>query len=144
MGNVDDLSLEELKEYILEQLGDLGVETDALEIEVEEGPKVTLRGKVDSASGHEMIIRTIMDTADVDNVVDELVVIEDAVVDADSEGSEEDMELLDQDDESMGTEDAFRSVEDGIPYIPPSNPTYQESPGSKKRKKKKNKPARED
>ena len=70
MGNVDDLSLEELKEYILEQLGDLGVETDALEIEVEEGPKVTLRGKVDSASGHEIIIRTIMDTADVDNVVD--------------------------------------------------------------------------
>ena len=66
------------------------------------------------------------------------------MVDADSEGSEEDMELLDQDDESMGTEDAFRSVEDGIPYIPPSNPTYQESPGSKKRKKKKNKPARED
>jgi len=144
MGNVDDLSLEELKEYILEQLGDLGVDTDALEIEVGEGPTVTLRGKVDSASGREMIIRTIMDTADVDNVVDELVVIEDAVVDADSVGSEEDMELLDQDDESMGTEDAFRSVEDGIPYIPPSNPTYQEPPGSKKRKKKKNKPARED
>ena len=144
MGNVDDLSLEELKEYILEQLRGLGVDTDPLEIEIEEGPKVTLRGKVDSASGHEMIIQTIMDLADVDNVTDELVVIEDAVVGFDSEGAEDDSELYDQDDESLGTEDAFRSVEDGIPYIPPTNPTYQESPASKKRKKKKNKPARDE
>jgi hypothetical protein len=139
MENIDRLSNEELRELILEQIKNLGVDLDAVEIEVINGPKVVLRGKVGSDSEREMIKQTIIDIVGIDDVVDELVVIQGVDDGLEDEESREESELRDQDEENMGTEDAFQSVEDGIPYIPPTSPTYQESPKKirwKKRKKK--------
>ncbi len=82
-----------------------------------------------------MIEEVLMDIVGVDDIVDELVII-DGIVEDDDEDMYDDEDAYDEDDDSMGTEDAFQSVEDGIPYTPPTSPSYQESPGSSRRKKK--------
>ncbi|MEA3489157.1 MAG: hypothetical protein U9R44_02295 [Candidatus Omnitrophota bacterium] len=139
MENIEGLSKEELREYILEQMRDMGIDPETIEIGIEDGPKIILRGKVDSVSERKMVKQTIMDLTDINDIVDELVVISGVVDDLEDEKLMEEAELHDEDDESLGTEDTFQSIEDGIPYIPPSAPTYRESPENIKWKKKKKK-----
>jgi len=139
MENIEELSNEELRELILEQIKDLGIDLDTVEIVVTGGPKVILKGKVNSDSEREMIKQTIMDMVGIDDVIDELVVIQGVNDSSEDEESREESELYDEDEENIGTEDAFQSVEDGIPYIPPTSPTYQESPKKIKWKRQKKK-----
>jgi len=47
--------------------------------------------------------------------------------------------LYDEDEEVIGTEDVSKSIEDGIPYIPPTDPPQQSSPKDLKWKKRKKK-----
>lgn len=137
MGNIEGLSIEEIKELILDQINELGINLDAVEIEVAKGPKVVLRGKTDSAGERALLERAIMDIVGVDDVVDELVVIRAASNSLEDEELEEESGFHDEDDEKMGTEDVSQSVEDGIPYIPPDHPRYQEISKTRKWKKKK-------
>ncbi|MFH1552015.1 MAG: BON domain-containing protein [Candidatus Omnitrophota bacterium] len=139
MESVEGLSNEELKELILEQLGELGIDSETVDITIEDGPKVSLRGKVDSERERGMIKQTIMDVVGIDDIIDELVVIEGVNNGLEDEESSKGAELYDEDKEYMGSEDAFRAVEDGVPYIPPTNPSYQGSPETVKRKKQKRK-----
>ncbi|RKY42778.1 MAG: hypothetical protein DRP85_01855 [Candidatus Makaraimicrobium thalassicum] len=127
MENIEELSNEELRELILEQLKDRGIDTEAIEVEIIDGPRVALNGKVDSVSEQKMIRQTITDMVGIDDIIDELVVIQDISDCPEDEGPREKSELYDQDKEYMGTEDAFQSVEDGVPYIPPTSPSYRES-----------------
>ena len=139
MEDFNGLTSEELKEVIIEHLKNIGIDTDTIEIIVSGTGPVVLTGKVNSDCERKMIKQTLMDVLDIEAIVDELVVIQSAdTEDADSKSSDT-PDLYDTDDETIGTEDAFQSVEDGIPYIPPSNPTYQESPETVKWKKKKKK-----
>ena len=127
MAGLEGLSKDELKELILEQLVDAGIDTEAMEVEIGEGPRVILRGKVDFNSERAMIKEIIMDVAGVDDIIDELAVIRGAAgVDEDDSAGEE-KTPCENDEEFVGTEDMFQSVEEGVPYIPPTNPTYQES-----------------
>jgi hypothetical protein len=131
------LSKEELKELILEQLADASIGTETIEVEIVDGPQVILRGKVDFSSERRMIKAIIMDVDGIDDIVDELVVIRGV-----SDGTEDETRDLgsvpyDEDEEFVGTEDVFQSVENGVPYIPPTSPTYQESPKNIRWKKKK-------
>ena len=139
MENIEELSNEELKELIIERMKDLGIDPETIEIGVVDGSRVVLRGKVDSDSERQMIKQTIMDVVGIDDIVDELVVIQGVNDDLEEEESHEKSELYDEDDENIGTEDAFQSVTDGIPYIPPTSPTYQESSKKIKWKKQKKK-----
>jgi hypothetical protein len=137
MGNVNGLSKEELKAYILEQIRDLGIDVETIEVDIGDGPVIILRGKVDSASERGMINQTIMDLADIEEVIDELVVVQGVSEGLEDQRFDEKASLYDEDEECVGTEDAFRSVADGVPYIPPSKPTYQGSSDNKKWKRKK-------
>lgn len=136
MANIEGLSKEEIKELILEQLRDMGVDFDLIEIKVIDGPKVILSGKVESPGEREMLRQTIIDIVGVDDIVDELVIIDGFFEGHDDDDPYGAADLYDEDEESAGTGDAFQSVEDGIPYIPPDSPSYQESPEVSKKKKK--------
>jgi len=136
MGNIDGLTTEEIKELILDDLRDVDADVEGVEVEVSRGPVVVLKGKVDSEADREIIIETITDIVGVDDIRDEMIVIED-VEDLDAAESEEEG-VSDQEDKDVGTEDAFQSVEDGIPYIPPMRPTHRgpsETSRWKKRKR---------
>lgn len=143
MGDIEGLSKEEIKSLILDEMRDLGINTETVEVEVVDGPKVILKGKVDSTSEKGMIKQTIMDVVGIDDISDELVVIEDTEEDFEEDFSkEEDEESVEEpleEDEDIGTEDASQALEDGIPYIPPTSPTYQDSSSSIRRKRKKKK-----
>lgn len=138
MANIEGLSKEEIKELIQEQLKELDVDSDSIEVDIVDGPKVVLSGKVESRGEREMIEEMLMDIVGVDDIVDELVIIDGGTVDDDDEDMYDDEDVYDEDEDSMGTEDAFQSIEDGIPYTPPTSPSYQESPGSSKRRRKRN------
>ncbi len=138
MENIEGLSNEELKELILEHLREDGVDPETIEVEVQDGPRVILKGKVDSGTQHEMIKQIITDIVGVEDIIDEIMVIQgvddDEILEEDEE--EEEKDVYDEDEEDTGTEDAFRAVEDGIPYIPPTNPSFQELPEKPRRRRK--------
>ncbi len=48
MANIEGLSKEEIKELVQEHLKDLDVDSDSIEVEIIDGPKVVLSGKVES------------------------------------------------------------------------------------------------
>jgi len=127
MEKINGLSNEEIKEVILEYVKDLGVDTTVMEIKVVDGPGVILSGKVDSAQDHGAILATIMDVVGIDDIIDEMVVIQDPVsVLSEKDLCDEKASSCDEDEEEGETEDVFQSVEDGIPYTPPTSPVYQE------------------
>lgn len=124
MAEIEGLTNEEIRELIFEQLRDEGVDIDVLEIEVTDGPGVIIKGKVDSEGEHYLIKKTIMDIVGIDDLEDELVIIDEpeSVFEEGEEGG-----LYNCDKDSELTEDAFESLEDGIPYIPPLRPLHDES-----------------
>lgn len=123
MGSIDGLTVEEIKELILDDLRDSDADIEGVEVEVSTGPVVVLKGKVDSEADREVIIETITDIVGVEDIQDEIIVIEDAE-DLDAADSE-DGEGSDREDKDIGTEDAFQAMEEGIPYIPPMRPTHR-------------------
>lgn len=140
MENIEGLNNDEIKELIIEQLKEIGVDTEAVEVEVNKGPSIVLKGTVESVSDRYLIKKTIMDIDGIDDVLDELVVMDEP------EGPDEDDEyteggLMNRDGDDTMTEDAFEAMEDGIPYIPPDRPFRDEiSEGTdwkKNRKKRK-------
>ena len=109
------------------------------------GPKVVLEGKIDSDRIRDLIIRTVRETTGIENVINELIVAENEVEDYTEEGQHEEYELYDEDNEYIGSEDVFRAVEDGVPYIPPTEPPPGESSKLFERgKKRRKKPGRSD
>ena len=139
MADTEGLTNEELRELVLEQLKNLGVDPDPIEIEIVDSVNIILRGKVDSESEREMIKQTMLDVLGVSAIIDDLVAICSENRDLLDTEEHEEGELYDEDEECIGTEDVFRSVEDGVPYIPPTSPTYQKSPETIKWKKKRKK-----
>ena len=135
MADIEGLTNEEIKELIFEQLRDEGVDIDVLEIEVTDGPRVIVKGKVGSEGEHYLIKKTIMDVVGIDDLEDELVVIDEpeSIVEENDEGG-----LYNCDKDEELTEDAFESLEDGIPYTPPLRPLHDESDEHMTWKKRKN------
>lgn len=125
MENIEGLTLEEIKELILEQLREIGITQDTIEVEVLKGPSVVLRGTVESASERYLVKKTCMDIDGIDDVADELVIMEDPENPEDDDTLESDG-LLNRDTEETITEDAYESMEDGIPYVPPDRPLHDE------------------
>jgi hypothetical protein len=138
MANIEGLTNEEIKEIIVEQLKDVGMDVDSLEIDVKPGPEVVLSGKVESEGARYLAKKTIMDIVGIDELNDELVVIDEP---ESLEEEDEDGGLYNRDEDDELTEDPFKALEDGIPYIPPDRPSHDESSEDvtwKKRNKKKN------
>ena len=114
----------ELKRYILEHLDELGIDRDLVSVVVQKGPRVILKGEVSSIKVQKLIVETVRDVIGVDDVVNELIVVKDLYSDVEYDKSG----MYDEDEEVIGTEDMSRSIEDGIPYIPPMKPPSYESP----------------
>jgi hypothetical protein len=140
MENIEGLTNDEIKELILDQLKDIGVHTDALEMEVKKGPSIELKGTVESAAERYLIKKTVMDIDGIDDVSDELVVM-DEPEEYNEDGEAENQGLLNRDAGETITEDAYEAMEDGIPYSPPDRPLHDEMSDDTdwkiKRKKKK-------
>lgn len=140
MGDAEELSNEELLNLINENLREIGVDPELIEIEIKKGSEIIVRGEVDSKRQRDLVIQTIAEAAQTEDVNDKLVVLGEL---SDDEFEEDDPskenELYDEDNQSVGTEDVFRSVEEGMPYIPPSDPAYQKASENAKKKRKKKK-----
>ena len=134
MENIEGLSKEEIESLIREQLREVDIIPESFEIEVVEGPQVILRGKIDSRGERAMVMQIIIDVVGIDDIVDELVVVRDENTE-ESEEFFEDADVRNPEEGDIGTEDAFQSIEDGIPYIPPTRHSYQEFPETKRKKK---------
>ena len=133
MENIYELSNEELKDLVKDGLEDLGVELDSIDIEVEDESRVVLRGRADSRREKELIGEAVEDALGVDDVVNELRVVNPAAVEDDDEADDDDSDdIRDGDNDTAGTQDLSRSVEDGIPYIPPLRRLYREAHGRSK------------
>jgi hypothetical protein len=136
MANIEGLTKEEIKDLVIDELKSSAVDVEGIEIEVLDGPRIILKGTVDSIGEHYLVKETITDIVGIEDVSDELV-----IMNAPDDGSLDDMfedgGLLNRDKEEIGTEDPFEAMEDGIPYIPPTSPSYKESPEITEWKKKK-------
>ena len=137
MANIEGLTNDEIKELILEQLKDAGIDVDVIEVEVNDGPEVVLTGKVESEGAKFIAKKTIRDIVGIDELHDELVIMDEpeSLEEEENEGG-----LYNRDEDDEMTEDAFKSLEEGIPYTPPDRPLHDESGEDttwKKRKKKK-------
>ncbi|MBF0215705.1 MAG: BON domain-containing protein [Candidatus Omnitrophica bacterium] len=136
MENYSDYSDDDLKSVIIENIKVLGVDPELVDIKIEPGPVITISGEVSSEREKNRIIQTILDIVGIEEVVDELEVIGGKFSDFHSEDHEdEDEDPIDDDNESMGTEDLNRSMEDGLPYIPPTQSPFEEDRENKKRPK---------
>lgn len=126
MGDAKKLSNSELKNLIIEHLGDLGIEHELVNVEIKKGPKIVLSGEVYSESDKRIIIQTVKEDIGIEQVVDGLIVLQEEHGEPEGDAEEEE-DIYEQGEEYVGTEDIFRSMEDGIPYIPPSDPSYHRS-----------------
>ncbi len=133
-------SSEEIKKIIYEHLDDMGVSRENMQISIVNGSKVVLRGEILHESQREELKDFISDMAGIDNIVDELIVIHDEYEEGEGEELSDEEELYDEDKEKYGTGDIFRSVEDGVPYVPPTSPPYEESKKKERKRKRKKKP----
>lgn len=139
MHELEGLTNEEIKELIQEHLEDADVDVDAVEIEVTDGPRVTLGGKVDSEGAREVVKQVIIDMVGIEenDIEDELVVVrdesdhEEQMIPEEEDGSSEEYQ-----EDDLSTEDASQSLEEGIPYIPPTSLSTKSSlPEIKRRRK---------
>ncbi len=137
MAKIEGLSNKELKELIVQSLKETGVDPDLFEVKIKKGARVVLRGEVDSERERDLIMRTIRDVAGIDDIVDGLIILKGLHNDLPGDDSdyEHEDELFDDDHECIGTEDVFRSVEDGLPYIPPTDARFERSFEEKREKR---------
>lgn len=127
MSNLFDLSNDELRELVKDGLEELGVEPDTIDIEVVDESSVLLRGKAGSRREKELIGEAVENALGVDEVLNELRVARPEVDEAEEEDDDDTGDVIDDDDDTVGTEDLTRSVEDGIPYMPPVKRVYREA-----------------
>lgn len=119
MKNQDGQSGSDLKRLVFEKLYELGIDLDSIRIDVSKDNKIILKGEVFSDRAQNMVRQTIISLVGVDNLIDESIVIEGLY---DHGDGEDDYNDAYDEDSDYGTDDIFRSIEDGIPYIPPTEP----------------------
>ncbi|MFH1665567.1 MAG: hypothetical protein ABIA77_05425 [Candidatus Omnitrophota bacterium] len=131
----------EVKKMILSELKDVGYSTELVDIRVVKGKKVILSGEVLSPYEKNILVNTASSVVGSDNVIDETVIMDNACDEYEDDSLLKNNELRDEDEDFIGTEDIFRSIEDGIPYIPPtSSPSRRRSSGPSNGNRRKRKP----
>ncbi|MFH1877252.1 MAG: hypothetical protein ABH883_00385 [Candidatus Omnitrophota bacterium] len=121
-----------IKVSIIEQLEETGINSGLINIKILKGPKIILTGEVRSDSEKHFVSRIVADiigeNAGTESIIDRLSVSADFSDDLDGPEDEyyENRGMVDEDDESVGTQDVFQSIEDGIPYIPPDRSSFDE------------------
>jgi len=129
---------DDLKELIREQLDEAGIASELIHIDFDKKSRIVLSGELYSEYVHRTILQITADAAGYENVVDRLIVMDAVYDEIENDPEDRDSEVYDEDEDFVGTEDVFRSIEDGIPYIPPSKPPRKGLPNNlrwKRRKK---------
>ncbi|MFH1837680.1 MAG: BON domain-containing protein [Candidatus Omnitrophota bacterium] len=125
---------------VLAQMEEAGIDCDPIKIEADRDGTLILGGEVCSLKEKEVILQIIEEVLGTEKVVDELVVLEGI---KDEEKDQEENESLEDEEEEedgpLDTEDIYTSIEEGIPYAPPSEPMKIEDPGKIIHKQKKKK-----
>ncbi|MBD3427306.1 MAG: hypothetical protein GF409_08840 [Candidatus Omnitrophica bacterium] len=128
MGDIEGLSKNELRDLIMDQIRELGVDLEAIRVKVKDGPVILLAGEVYSEKEHRSVLERVIDLVGAEAVDDRMAVVQGRYGDFEEDEDEYGEDAFrDEDNDYMGTEDVFRSIEDGIPYIPPTRPSYQKS-----------------
>ncbi|MFH1394596.1 MAG: hypothetical protein ABIH09_00360 [Candidatus Omnitrophota bacterium] len=137
MGREKNFNSKALNKQIQDKCKSIGIDLDFVDIKIEDESRVVLNGEISSLKEKELLCQILMDELEVDDIVDNLLIIDET---EDESCYDEPDEWLDDDNECAGTEDVFRSVEDGVPYIPPTSQVYYREPSRlirwKKSKKK--------
>jgi len=132
----EGISDKELRDLIVENLRDAGIDPDMIQIKIKKGRNIVLRGEVDSKRERNRIIQTIAEMARVGDIKDELIILEGLhgeYLEEHTEYGYED-EIFDDDNECIGTNDVFRAMEDGMPYIPPTDSSFERSYEDRRRR----------
>ncbi|MDP8259089.1 MAG: hypothetical protein P9L90_06695 [Candidatus Aadella gelida] len=125
--------MEKILKDILIQLEEAGIDCGLIKIEMDEDGGIDLSGEVCSLKEKETVLQIIEDGFGIENIKDELVILEGIVDDGVSGEQKEDI----SDSEKVeDTEDVYTSIENGVPYTPPSEPIYREDEEDGPRKKK--------
>ncbi len=132
MSDIESLNNDEIRELVISSLKEVGVDPDIVSISIVNGPRVILRGEADSQREVNLIIQTITDVVGIEDITNDIDIIDSGLEGTDGESREE--EFYDEDNECIGTEDAFRAVEDGLPYIPPTTSHFDEYDEHEKKK----------
>ncbi|MBU0571364.1 MAG: BON domain-containing protein [Candidatus Omnitrophica bacterium] len=123
MRNIEGLSDNEMRELIVKSLKGVHIDPELISIKVKKGSKVVLGGEIDSRREKALVVQTIMDIVGIEGVVDEMKVMDGRYGDP---AEDDDSELYDEDNQCIGTEDAYQAIEDGMPYIPPTTSPVEE------------------
>lgn len=136
----DGLTNKDIENSIKEALLEQGIDMELITITVKDGPKIIVKGEVDSDNDKAIIIQTIKDTVYTEEVIDNIIVIgdEDGTVEEDEDDADRE-ELMDEDNQSFGSSDVFEALEDGQPYVPPTTDSFEKSFETKRNNKKKRK-----
>lgn len=126
MENIYGLTGDELHALIVENLKSTGIDPELISITIKKGPRVVLKGEIDSKRERDLVVQTITDIVGIDEVIDSMNVMDPRQDYLYQDDDDDEDELLDEDNESMGTEDISRSVEDGVPYVPPMTSRFNE------------------
>jgi len=134
MSENNGFSARKIKEILEKTLRDSYIDLDLITVKIK-GSFVILRGAVHSREERNAIVQTIQEILGID-VVDELMVMNTSPDGGEEYGRsyERNEDLMDEDNEFIGTDDVFRAVEDGLPYIPPLSAGFEESYGERKRR----------
>lgn len=110
-------------EFLIEKIEESDIAHDYAEIEVTEDKTILLTGEIYSEHERRKLKELLMEHTDAEEIDDEdLIIIESGDVNpADIEDDDEYVsdEISPLKEDFAGTEDVYRSLEDGIPYIPP-------------------------
>ena len=126
----------EMNKLIYDELIVREVDCEFIEINVDNNMCATVKGEVTSEKAHNEIRNVMGKFVDPNKIADRVIVIEDLYEDVSNDLDQDEQEkkdLFDENDDS-GTEDVYKSIEDGIPYSPPDDPSFFNETRKKRRK----------
>ncbi|MBD3379682.1 MAG: BON domain-containing protein [Candidatus Omnitrophica bacterium] len=116
----------DLKARVVKALGDVGIDASMVSVDIVKGEFVRVRGEVPSEHMRESLRDIVEEIAGEGHIIDEVIVLRGLDEASGDDYLYDDGALYGEHDEYIGTEDAYRSLEDGIPYIPPTESSYRE------------------
>lgn len=123
--DLNSMSGEEIKGLIKEGLEELGVDMDSMDIDIEDDCRLVIRGRASSRRQKELIAQTVSEELGIDEVVNEMIIARGGPEDDIDEDPDDEYDVKDEDDDTVATEDLAQSLEEGIPYIPPSRHLFR-------------------
>jgi hypothetical protein len=121
MQNIEKLSDLQLKQLIMNELADAGLDHELISLKMRKGNRILVSGEVFDRSEEVLVVETISEIIGRENVVDELEVIND-LREHERSCAEPPADGFYDTGVDDGTCDIYKAMEEGIPYILPDSP----------------------